>query len=65
MVNIKDYSKHKFADCEDTSVLSLPSRVNESNIGSSQGISRSIAGGRLPRSATVQPSRPHVPRIDV
>lgn len=38
MISIKDYPKHKFAASEDTFVLSLPSRVNESNIGSSHGI---------------------------
>lgn len=64
MINIKDYPKHEFAASEDTFVLSLPSRVNECNIGSSHGILHSVAGGRPPGSAIAQQSQPYVPRID-
>lgn len=64
MINMKDYPKHEFAASEDTFVLSLPSRVNESNIGCSCGILCSVAGGHPPGSAIMQQSQPYVPRID-
>lgn len=58
MINIKDYPKHKSVVSEDTFVLSLPSKMNESNIGSLHGTLCSVAGGCPPGSATTKPGQP-------
>ena len=64
MININNHPKPMFAVSENTFMLSLPSRVNASNIGSPHGLLCSVAGGRPPGSAIEQQSQPYIPRID-